>query len=538
MLESRDPAEEEFVIPNQDNAKITYTTISLEQSEAFNRAYDTALDQVSGCLGRKHSAFIDGREVRQAGASFESRSPNDTSVVIGSFQECGQSEVYEASVAARQAFPIWSHLPWQERLAMLHLAAENFRTRKYEIAAWLTLEAGKPRIEAMGEVEEAADLITTYSDYMRAHDGFVLPLNQLSPEEVNHSILRPYGVWAVIAPFNFPVALATGMVAGALIGGNTVVFKPSQDTPMCGVLVYECFAHAGLPGGVINLVTGSGDDTGKLMTANENVDGVAFIGSAPVGSQVYREFSSRRPRPVVAEMGGKNPVIVSDHADLEKAVEGTARAAFGYSGQKCSAASRVYVLENIADEFVRRLASRTEELVVGDPTHPDVFAGPVINQDAYLRFQDACKVGRRDGRIVAGGAISTDGECVRGYYCALTVCILSAEHTYFRDELFVPFVSIATVKSFGEALQRANDSEYGLTAGLFSEDQDEIREFLDRIEAGVVYVNRRAGATTGAWPGVQSFGGWKASGSTGKSALGPYYVQQFMREQTQALVTE
>jgi 1-pyrroline-5-carboxylate dehydrogenase len=518
--------------------KITYTTMSVEQAEAFNQAYDQALARVHGQLGNDHTAFAGGRAVRVSGGTFESRSPADTTVVLGRFQNCGASEVREAVAAAANAFPVWSHVPWEERVRILRRAAENFRARKYEISAWLTLEAGKPRLEAMGEVEEAADLISTYADQVEEHHGYVIKLQQLTPQEVNHSVLRPYGVWAVIAPFNFPVALATGMLAGVLLGGNTAVFKPAPETPMCGLKVYECLADSGLPDGSVNLVTGEGDDAGKALVAAQGVAGVAFIGSVPVGTAIYHQFTRDHPRPVIAEMGGKNPVIVTASADLGKAVEGTARAAFGYSGQKCSAASRVYVQREVCDEFVRRLGARTSRLAVGNPVRPDVFAGPVINEDAYHRFQSACEIARKDGAIVAGGEILTDGDLARGYYCALTVAALPAEHRFFRDELFVPLVAVAPVETLDEALNLANDSAYGLTAGLFSENPDEMRVFLDRIEAGVVYVNRTAGATTGAWPGVQSFGGWKASGSTGKSALGPYYVQQFMHEQSQTVVSD
>jgi 1-pyrroline-5-carboxylate dehydrogenase len=236
-------------------------------------------------------------------------------------------------------------------------------------------------------------------------------------------------------------------------------------------------------------------------------------------------------------MGGKNPVIVTNLADLSKAVEGTVRAAFGYSGQKCSAASRLYLQEGIADEFTRRFVERTAKVIVDNPTKPDTFMGPVINEKAYNRFQEASDRARRDGAIAFGGETLTDGDLRFGYYCQPTIAQLPKEHPYFYEELFVPFISVASVRSLDEALQLANDSEYGLTAGLFSEDESEIRTFLDRIEAGVVYVNRQGGATTGAWPKVQSFGGWKASGSTGKSALGPYYVQQFMHEQNQTVVS-
>jgi 1-pyrroline-5-carboxylate dehydrogenase len=525
------------MVTKDQEQKITYTTMSVEQAETFNRAYEEALARVLESLGKEYSGFIDARP-QTVPSMFESRSPNDTRLVLGTFPELGMNAGAQAVRAARSAFPAWSHTPWQDRLAILRRAADNFRKRKYDISAWLTLEAGKARLEAMGEVEEAADLISTYCDQMEEHNGFVIELAQLTPNEVNHSVLRPYGVWVVIAPFNFPVALATGMIAGALVAGNTVVFKPSQDTPLCGVKVYECFADAGLPDGVLNLVTGKGNEIGEALSTNPDVDAIVFTGSKSVGMHLYREFGSNYPRPTICEMGGKNPVIVTKHADLEKAVEGTARAAFGYSGQKCSAASRVYVHEAVFEEFASRLADRTAEVSVGNPAASDVFMGPVIRRSAYEAFKKACETARGDGEIIAGGSVLTSGDLAYGYYCAPTVAKLPKEHDFFREELFVPLLAVTSVSSLDEALRLANDSEYGLTAGIFTEDEAEQRVFLDRMEAGVVYVNRKGGATTGAWPGVQSFGGWKASGSTGKSALGPWYVQQFMHEQSQTVVTD
>jgi 1-pyrroline-5-carboxylate dehydrogenase len=327
------------------------------------------------------------------------------------------------------------------------------------------------------------------------------------------------------------------MMAGALIGGNTVVFKPSHETPLTGIKVFEAIRDAGLPVGALNYLSGYGNELGEAMSAHPGVEGIAFTGSRAVGTRVYHEFSRERPRPCIAEMGGKNPVIVTDRADLDKAVEGTVRAAYGYTGQKCSAASRVYVFEDVADEFFDRFVRRTEQLVVGNPVRPDVFMGPVINERAYQRFQDACERARRDGRVLIGGEPLTEGDLRFGYYCAPTAALLPTDHPFFQEELFIPFVSMAKVRSLDEAIRLANTSEYGLTAGIFSESQDEVDEFLRRVEAGVLYVNRRGGATTGAWPGVQSFGGWKASGSTGKHGLGRYYVPQFMREQNQTVVS-
>ncbi len=526
------------MVTERQDPKITYTTMSVDQLDSFNAAYERALALVSSQLGREYPVYISNEPVSADGATFDDRSPSDRRVLLGTFQEGGANLAQLAVMAARTAFPVWSRTPWQERLTIMRRAAEIFRERKYEMAAWLSLEAGKSRLEAMGEVEEAADLITFYSDHMEQNNGYVTRLGQLSPSEVNHSVLRPYGVWVVISPFNFPIALTTGMLAGALIGGNTAVFKPSEQTPLTGVRVFECLRDAGLPVGALNFVTGRGDQIGEALSSSPDVDGIAFTGSARVGTHVYREFSRERPRPCIAEMGGKNPVIVMDDAVLDQAVEGTARAAFGFSGQKCSAASRVYVHRAVADEFVRRLVERTNQLTVGDPAKSDVFTGPVISEIAYERFKESCRRVRMDGEILAGGTVIDDGELAHGLFCRPTIARLPHDHPFFYEELFVPLLALTTIDSFDQAIALANDSQYGLTAGIFTESRHTIDRFLDEIEVGVAYVNRKSGATTGAWPGVQSFGGWKTSGSTGKSALGPYYVPQFMREQTQTVVLD
>jgi 1-pyrroline-5-carboxylate dehydrogenase len=254
--------------------------------------------------------------------------------------------------------------------------------------------------------------------------------------------------------------------------------------------------------------------------------------------RLYKGFTRDYPRPIITEMGGKNPAIVTRRADLDMAAEGVMRSAFGFDGQKCSANSRVYVDRAVAAEFVEKLGERARAIRVGDPTHRDSWMGPVINERALKTFTDAAEEARRDGgRIVAGGEVLRDEATERGYFPTPTVVAgLPLDHRLFRDELFVPFVVVGEVDSLDQAIEQANGTPYGLTAGIFTEDRAEAERFLDRIEAGVVYVNRRAGATTGAWPGIQSFGGWKGSGSSGKNGLGPYYVQQFLREQSQTVM--
>jgi 1-pyrroline-5-carboxylate dehydrogenase len=514
--------------------KITYTSTP-EQVEAMHGAFDRALEEVRVGLGQTHPIIVNGEERAGAG-TFEVRSPADRDIVIGHFAVGTDADVNDAVSAAKAAYPGWARLPWQERVTIMRRAAELIRERKFHLAALLILEAGKNRVEAIGEVEEAADMIDAYAEQMETHNGFVRRLGSLDPGERNHSVLRPFGVWAVLAPFNFPHALSVGMSSGALLTGNTVVYKPASATPLSGFELARIYADAGIPAGVFNFLTGSGEDVGGPLTRHPDVDGVIFTGSKDVGWDLFKDFSTDFPKPCITELGGKNPTIVTRNADLDKAVEGVARSAFGFSGQKCSACSRVYVEEPVYDEFMDRLTRRTKELVVGDPTDRDTYVGPVIDEKAVRRYQEALE-SAAGGTVRTGGERLTGGIYDRGTYVAPTVVDgLPADNVLFKKELFLPLVVVAPVKSLDEALDEANDTEYGLTAGIFSEDKAEIAEFFDRIEAGVVYANRKGGATTGAWPGCQSFAGWKASGSTGKGGLGPYYVQQFMREQSQTVV--
>jgi len=315
------------------------------------------------------------------------------------------------------------------------------------------------------------------------------------------------------------------------------VLKPASDTPYSALRMIELLEAAGLPPGAVNLVTGHGEEAGLALVDHPAVAGLVFTGSKEVGERIARRFVANRIRPFILEMGGKNPAIVTAKADLDKAVEGISRSAFGLSGQKCSACSRVYVDRQVAKPFMERLVEKVRALKLGEPTRREVFTGPVINARAVATFEAAAAEARRDGRIALGGHRLTEGEYAHGHFVAPTIVDrLPLDHRLLRDELFVPFLVVAEVGSLEELLTWANRSEYGLCAGIFSEDPDEIRQFFNRIEAGVTYANRRGGATTGAWPGVNSFGGWKASGSSGKGALGPYYVQQFLREQSQTWV--
>ncbi len=407
-----------------------------------------------------------------------------------------------------------------------------------EYGALMAIEVGKNRMEALGEVEESADLLRYYARIAVENDFYRKPMDNLGDAAAHtRSVLRPHGVFGVIAPFNFPLALAAGPVAGALVAGNTCVFKPARSGAMSGVLLMEALRDAGVPDGVCNLVMGPGGTVGDELATSEDIDGIVFTGSYDVGMNLQRSFNEAYPRPCIVEMGGKNPAIVMQSADLDKAAEGIMRSAFGFGGQKCSANSRVYVERSVHDELVRKLVEQTEQLTIGDPLRRENWLGPVTDQRAVERYDQAVAEARADGAVYTGGEVLTEGDLARGFYVEPTVVgQLPADHRLFRDELFVPFTAVHAVDSLDEALRLSNASVYGLTAGIYSQVEAEVEQFLDQIQTGVLYVNRRAGATTGAWPGVQPFGGWKGSGSTGKAALGPYYVAQFLREQSHTIV--
>lgn len=516
--------------------KITYATLRAD-NEDMHAGFEAAVERVRADFGTHYRNFIDG-QWRDAADRFEVRTPIDRDIVLGTVAMGTAQDLDDAVAAARRAQPGWAATPWQDRLAILRAAAELISDRLMDLSALMSYEVGKNRIESLGEVEESADLIRYYAQTMEDNGGYDHPLGNLGDETVHtRSILRPHGVFAVISPFNFPMALATGPASAAMMAGNTVVVKPASASPLSAVKMVEAFVDAGVPAGVINLVMGPGETVGQALQEHRGIDGIVFTGSYEVGMGLFRTFSRDYPRPCIVEMGGKNPAIVTARADLDEAAEGIMRSAFGFGGQKCSANSRVYVERSVHDELVRRLVEKTEAITVGDPILRANWLGPIIDQKAVDRHQAAVSEARRDGQVFIGGERLSDGDLARGTYVEPTVVGgLPTSHRVFRDEFFAPLTAVAAVDSLDEALALANDSVYGLTAGVYSEDPAEVQQFLDRIQAGVLYVNRRAGATTGAWPGIQAFGGWKGSGSTGKAALSMYYVAQFLREQSHTVV--
>lgn len=516
--------------------KITYTTANVDM-EAFHAEFDRALERVRARTGALHPLFIDDQPISAPRNAIVDRSPIDTSLVLGTFSAAGPEHVDRAVRSAERAQGPWDRLGWGARVAILRRAAELIRERRFDLAALMSLEVGKNRMESIGDAEEAADLIDYYASQMEDANGFVRPMHNLTPIERNTDVQRPYGVFACIAPFNFPLALAAGMSSAALIAGNAVVFKPAEDTCWTGLELYRIYRDAGVPAGVFNFLTGHRDDIGDALWQHPGVDGVVFTGSREVGMRIFHGLSGRFVKPCLMELGGKNATIVMPSADLDGAAEGVMRSAFGLQNQKCSATSRVYVHRDVLTPFLDRLLSRTAAITIGDPTRRDVWFGPVINERSVARYLGVVEEARNTGTILTGGKRLSGPEFDRGWFVAPTIARLPLTSRLFFEEFFVPFLAVGEVESLDQAVAETNLAEYGLTAGLFSTRQDEIDRFLETVEAGICYVNKRSGATTGAWPGSQPFCGWKGSGSTGKGGCGPYYLQQFMREQSRTIIT-
>src|SRR5438445_7456910 len=341
------------------NERTWQNAVETNRTEEFHAAYEAAVDKVRADFGQKHPMIIGGQEVWSK-TMFPDTSPADTRLVLGLFPKGGRPHAKQAVNAAKGAFPRWSATASADRVRLVQRAADLISQGKFALAALMSLENGKNRYEAMADVDEAADLMRWYAAEMLRNQGYERPMGTFLPGETTRSILKPYGVWAVVAPFNFPLAIAAGMSTGALIPGNTVVFKPASDTPYIGLRLAELLAEAGLTPGVFNYITGPGATVGQELVENSDVDGFVFTGSRAVGLQEFKRFTARRPNPIMTEMGGKNPTIVAASADLDKAALGVVRAAFGYGGQKCSACSRVLVERRVKVAFLKKLIAGTD----------------------------------------------------------------------------------------------------------------------------------------------------------------------------------
>lgn len=505
--------------------------VTLGKEEEFHTRFEMSIKKIRASLGKEHPLIIDGNE-HFSDKTFEVRCPSDTRIVLGIFSEATREDTVYAINSAKTAFSEWSLIDYHKRAKIFKDCATEFSKRKFDLAALLSFENGKTRYEAMGDIDETIDFLNFYSYQLEINEGYSKHTPHPNPKEKTRTVLKPYGVWGIIAPFNFPSAIAIGMTTGSLLTGNTAILKPASSTPLSSLeFVKEIFKK--IPKGTINFLTGPGSIIGSALIQSQDVSGIAFTGSKEVGFSGFSQFNKNNIKPFIAEMGGKNPVIISKNADIDKAVNGVMRAAFGYGGQKCSACSRVYVQSEISDEFLKKLAEKTQKLKIGLPWDPDVFLGPVISKDAVDKFKNASITASKDGRILTGGKIIENSE-LHGYYVEPTIVTdLPKDHPLIKEELFLPFLCIETFDNFDEAIRKANESEYGLTAGIFTNNSNEQEEFFNRIEAGTVYANRETSATTAALVKSQPFVGWKNSGSTGKGAGGEYYLQQFMRAQTQ-----
>ncbi|MGB4871923.1 MAG: aldehyde dehydrogenase family protein, partial [Candidatus Promineifilaceae bacterium] len=371
---------------SEERIKVTYSTLS-SPNPRLHQLYDEAVERAKANFGKNYPLFINGEE-RFAEKTFAKHSPINLDWVMGHFQYGTEQDVDDAIAAARAAFPKWSGMPWQERIAIMRKAADLISDRLFDMGANMSLEIGKNRLEALGDVEETADLIRYNCDAIEKNNNFAFDLLAESDRHHNRSVLKPYGVWVVISPFNFPGALAGGPAGAALIAGNTVVLKPATDTPLTSWFLTECFRDAGVPAGAFNFITGSGRVVGERLVTHPGVDGITFTGSYDVGMHILRTFAQGRyPRPVIAEMGGKNPTIITNKADLDKAAMGVMRSAFGLQGQKCSACSRVYVHADVKDAFMEKLLALTKEIHVGDPTQKENWMGPVANKGAFEDYK-------------------------------------------------------------------------------------------------------------------------------------------------------
>jgi acyl-CoA reductase-like NAD-dependent aldehyde dehydrogenase len=517
--------------------KLTYATMFNPPAQMHER-FEAAAASTRAALGARHALFIGGADV-MARADFIKTTPVDGSP-LGRFPAADAAEVAAAVAAAKRAFPAWRATPVAERVRFMKAVAALIEERVYLMAAALCLEVGKNRMEGLGEAQEAADFFLTYAEEFERSNGYSRALSDdplADYRSHNRSVLKPHGVWAVIAPFNFPLALLGGPTAAALVTGNTVVAKGATDTPWAGRLLADCIRDAGLPPGVFNYLTGSGSLAGEALVSHEDVAGITFTGSHLVGMHICRSMvSGAFPRPCIAEMGGKNAAIVTRNADLARAVPGIVRSAFGLSGQKCSALSRVYVEDAVADTLLGQLKAAIGEIRIGDPLVRENWLGPVISAAAAEKFAGYCaRLGAGGGRILAGGQRLAGGEFPGGCYVTPTLAEAPSGHALFGEEMFLPILMVCRVPDLDTALTLTNDSALGLTAGMYG-NEAEARAFLDRVEAGVTYVNRPQGATTGAWPWYQAFGGWKGSGSTGKAIGSFYYLPQYLREQSQTIV--
>lgn len=494
--------------------------------EANLQLYRAALKEVRGHLGTDYPLIISGESV-ETGAWMESHNPADTSQLIGRSAQGGTNEADRALDAAWDAFPDWSGLAMEERADLLHALAEIMRRRRFELAAWMSFEAAKNYAEADADVAEAIDFLEYYAiqaiPLAEPFEKFPLPGEDATTR------LRPLGAGVVISPWNFPLAIFTGMAVGPAVVGNTLVLKPSPDTPIVAHKFMECAGEAGFPPGVFNLVTGLDADIGDYLVDHHRTRFINFTGSLSTGVRINERASKVHPgqlwiKKVQLEMGGKDALIVDETADLDYAIRAAVASGFGFGGQKCSAMSRLIAVDEIYDDLVARFGTAASELTVGPAEeNPDYSA--LINNRARDKSLSYIANGKDHARLVTGG----EAGAPQGYFVEPTVFADVDPHSALgQEEIFGPVISVIRASDFDDALAIANDTPFGLTGGVISSEPERLQKARQEFEVGNLYLNRKI---TGAFVGAQPFGGLRLSGTTVKAG-GPYYLRQYMAAKT------
>lgn len=491
---------------------------------------DAVLVQVRHDFGREYDLVIHGEKIK-SGQKMRSVNPAHPKEVIGVVQRATVTHADQALASATQAFGDlremsgWRWAPVETRVKYLLKTAQIMQQRRLELAAWLVFEVGKSWDEADGDVAEAIDFCEFYAREALRFGGDQ-PVGQLPGEKTQLTYL-PLGVGVVIPPWNFPFAILTGMTVAAWVTGNTVVLKPSSDAPIIAAKFMEIMEAVGLPAGVVNFVTGPGSDIGNRLVEDPRTRFVAFTGSREVGLGIVEKAAHHRPgqrwiKRVIAEMGGKDAIIVDDDVQLDAAVDGVVASAFGFQGQKCSACSRAIVLRGVYEPFLDKLAAKVKTLRVGSPAERETFMGPVVNEKQLASVQKYIALGREEGRLIAGGErISREG-----YFLEPTVIAdVESKARIAQEEIFGPVLAVLKAGTFEEALQIANDTEYGLTGAIYSGNREHLEQARHRFFVGNLYLNRQC---TGAMVSVHPFGGFNMSGTDSKAG-GHDYLLHFLQ---------
>lgn len=494
------------------------------------RAMRSALESVAGLLGREYDLIIGGDRFKTEG-KIRSLNPAKPAQVVGIHQKAGLEQAEQAMQAALAAYETWSRTTVHERVSLLLNAAEIIRQRHFEFCAWLTFEVGKNWAEADADVGETIDFLEFYAREALRLAAATTPIQY--PGERNELHYIPLGVGAVIPPWNFPFAIMAGMTAASIVTGNTVILKPSSDSPTIAAKFVEVLEEAGMPGGVVNFCPGSGATFGNAIVEHPKTRFIAFTGSKEVGLDIHERAARNKPGQIwikrtILEMGGKDSILVCADSDLDAAVEGVVNSAFGFSGQKCSACSRAIVEAPIYEMFVERVRERVAQWTVGDPTHNHSM-GPVINQGALETHLGYIEKGKQEGRLVAGGKAVETPE--GGYFLQPTVFSdVPPNGVLAQEEIFGPVLAIIKVENFEEGLKVANNTEYGLTGAIYSEDRAKLDIARREFHVGNLYFNRKC---TGAMVGAHPFGGFNMSGTDSKAG-GPDYLTLFTQAKSVA----